>query len=47
MATGAKLEQTEEYDARIKAFTTCDESSIKREDEGFYSTCGQAFIRLR
>jgi hypothetical protein len=46
MVAGAKSEQTDEHDARIKAFTAYDESSLRREDEGFHSPCGQAFIRI-
>jgi len=45
MVTGPKFEQIDEYSTRLRAFTAYDESSVRREEEGFYSPCGQAFIR--
>lgn len=46
MVAVAKFKQTDEQDARLKAFTAYDESSARKEEEGFYSPCGQAFIRI-
>lgn len=46
MVTAAKLEPTDDQAERLKAFTAYDESSVKGEKAGFYSTCGQAFIRI-
>ena len=45
MVAATKLEQTNEQDTRLKAFIAYDESSVRKEEEGFYSPCGQAFIR--
>ncbi|WP_292471199.1 hypothetical protein [Methanolobus sp.] len=47
MVTKMNFQKKGDTSMRLQAITTADENvSIRSEEDGFYSSCGQAFIRI-
>ncbi|WMW21148.1 hypothetical protein RE476_06925 [Methanolobus mangrovi] len=47
MVTGMQLKQKDDAYTDMQMSASDVNSSLQKEEEGFYSSCGQAFIRIK
>ncbi len=47
MVAEIQLKQNNDGDVRFQAQTDNELSSFRDEEDGFYSSCGQAYIRIK
>ncbi|WP_342304566.1 hypothetical protein [Methanolobus sp. ZRKC5] len=47
MVTELRTMQKDDTDIHLQMSIIDESSSLQKEEDGFYSSCGQAFIRIR